>query len=96
MNYIYNKTSLCKEIKALHKQGFDPNVQTLPFEMAKSRFIEGDYQILHVSGDTSTHTKELLYNVMNEDKHLVYCLEKENFNGIEMIGIVHLIKHSEN
>ncbi len=96
MNPTYNKNTLCKQIKILHKSGYDPNSLTLPFEMAKSRFIDGDYELIQVSGSTSIHAKDNLYNAVDENKQLVYCLEKENLNGIEMIGIVHLIEHGKN
>ena len=97
MDDIFNLCNLCKQIKILHKQGYEPNTQTLPFEMAKSRFVDGEYEIIHISGDTIIHTKENLHNaIVDMDKHLVYCMERKSGDGYEMIGILHLTKYIDN
>lgn len=93
-NECYDLHSLCKAIKSLQKKGFQNIDGFLPFETAKSRFVEGNYLIVNVIGETKVIAKQKLDDlVITDNQQLVHSLEKNGEHGFELVGIVHVTKH---
>lgn len=83
---------LCKFVKQLTKQGFDHDPETLPFETALSRFVQGHYILINVVADTRSLAKEKLTKEITNGQ-LVYLLHKTHETKHELIGIVHVTKY---